>query len=338
MMIELIKRLSEAYGPAGAEDQIREILQQALATVDCEIHTDALGNLIVQKPGTDPSAKPVVITVNMDEAGLMVIDVDEQGFLRVGPVGSSNPHKWIGQRVMFSDGAIGVVAGDSLKDEKERTFAHLHIDIGISGNRAANGEIPQPIPSPSIGDVAVLHLPWMSLQNQVWIGKALDNRAGCAAVLHVLQTLPTLAFPVCAVFSAQHRVGTRGIKPALYSLDPRVGMGVGCVSANDAPGVKCATVALGQGPAIVVMERNLIVNKELRMHMATLADAQSIPYQWAIAHERVSDAGTMAATRTGVPAGGISIPVRHHETGSEMMHQADFAHAVQLLKAWLLSL
>lgn len=328
--MELVKRLSEAYGPAGAEEQIHTILQQELSIQKFQVQTDTLGNFLVTKPGTDPGAGTVVIIASMDEIGLMVIDIDEKGWLRVGPVGVSKPAQWIGQRVRFANQTVGIVGAEVVNNENDLMFSHLYIDLGVHGvgNAVAEGTVENPV---QIGDVAVFHVPFLAIGNDIWIGKALDNRAACAAIVQTLKSLPTTKHTICAIFSAQHEVGTRGGRPAVYSLTPKFAVALGTVPAGDMPKAKRSSVAIGGGPAILVMEKNIIVFKRLRTYIENLANSHSLPYQWAISPERLSDAGVLAVSKTGILTAGISIPIRYPDTICELVYRSDYEQTVQLL-------
>ena len=137
-MKELVKRLSEAFGPSGSEDQIRSIIRSEVEQYADEIRVDAMGNLICRvapknpAPGSGPGAVPkrIMVDAHMDEIGIVVSYIDEKGFLRFSPVGGLSPHVLLGQRVVFADGTVGVFGTEKLDDIKDLKFDKMFIDIG----------------------------------------------------------------------------------------------------------------------------------------------------------------------------------------------------------------
>ena len=114
-MKELIRRLTEAYGPSGHEDAIRGVIREEIASLADEVRVDTLGNLIAAKTGRG-DGKKVMLAAHIDEIGLIISYVDKEGFLRFQPMGGIDPMTLVGGRVQFTDGAIGVVAPEEIED------------------------------------------------------------------------------------------------------------------------------------------------------------------------------------------------------------------------------
>ncbi len=131
-MNDLIKKLVEAYGPSGFEDQMRDIIQAEIADFADDLSVDAMGNLIATKHG-DGSGLKVMIAAHMDEIGLMVSHITEDGFARFTNIGGIRPQTLMGNRVQFADGRIGVIYSDKLTDWKSLHGLDKHyIDVGAS--------------------------------------------------------------------------------------------------------------------------------------------------------------------------------------------------------------
>jgi tetrahedral aminopeptidase len=326
-MIERIRILSEAYGPSGAEESIRTVIQNELSALPVTTRIDELGNLIVTKKGVDSNAKPILLTASMDENGIMVIDRDDNGFLRVGAVGNTQASDWVGQRVVFENGTVGVVQAEKAAEGKDVTFAQLFIDLG--DHKGIQRSIVD------IGDVAVLHASCISLAESRLTGKALANRAGCAVVIELLHILKDSADPIVAIFSTQHQVGSRGIKPAVFPIDPSVAISFGALPASDTPAFKHQHAALGRGPVIMLKERNFIVSSSLRDSIKQTARTHELPFQLGLSADLVTNAGNVAVSKAGVRALSIAVPVRDPNTANERIDTRDIAHTVQLVQHWI---
>ena len=131
-MKELIKNLTDVYGPSGREEQIREVIRAEVQPLADEVRVDALGNLIVRKAGPG-GGKKIMLAAHMDEIGLMISYVDKHGFLRFQPIGGVNLATLVGGRVQFADGTVGVIAPENpMEFRKEPELAKLYIDVGAT--------------------------------------------------------------------------------------------------------------------------------------------------------------------------------------------------------------
>src|SRR5690606_19404957 len=113
---QLIRRLAPLYGPSGVEDVVREHITELVSPLCDEVTVDAMGNVIARCKGAGgQDARRVMISAHMDEIGLMVTHIDENGFLRFAPIGGVGPATPLGQQVMFEDGTIGSVGIEEIK-------------------------------------------------------------------------------------------------------------------------------------------------------------------------------------------------------------------------------
>ena len=138
-MKDLIKKVTEAFGPSGAEDSVREVIRKEVEPYVDEISVDALGNLIAHKKGT--GGKKIILDGHMDEIGLMVTHIDDKGFLRFGNIGGVNPFVALGQRVYFENGTMGVIGSERVDDPKDLKLEKLFIDIGAKDKEEAEGKV-----------------------------------------------------------------------------------------------------------------------------------------------------------------------------------------------------
>lgn len=325
-MIDLITTLAEAYGPVGQESGVRQTIEQLIKPYVDEIRTDPLGNLIAYKSGSS-SEHRIMLSAHMDEIGLMVTHIDENGFLRFQPLGGVGPWTSLGQRVRFADGTVGAVSSEKLKDIKELEFDKMFIDIGAT----SAGEAQQKV---RIGSVACFDRT-VAVQGKRLSGKALDDRVGCAVLVEALRRLEAPVSDVYAVFSVHEEVGARGAGPAAYSIDPTVGIAIDVTPTGDTPEGEKLPVKLGEGVAIKVKDRSLLTHPKVKEHLAELAEKAGIKHQYEVLGYGGTDAGTIHTIRAGIPSGAISIPVRYVHTPVEMVDLDDVEAAVELTCALL---
>lgn len=319
--MELLKKLTEASGVSGCENEIRDVITNELKAYADEIYTDTLGNLIVHKKGT---GKKIMFAAHMDEIGVAVTFIEKDGFLRFANVGGLYTKELLGRRVIFKNGLTGVIYTE--KDNKQSLMSKMYIDIGAeSGEEAAKNV--------SVGDTAVFEGAYHRNGNRI-ISKALDNRTGCCVLIEAAKRVKSnndLYF----VFTTQEEVGLRGAKTAAYTVDPEYAIAVDVTDTGDTPECPVMEVKLGKGAAIKVMDRSIMCDPDVRTAMIETAKAHNIPYQLEIMTDGGTDAGAMHLTRAGVKTGGISLPTRYIHSPSEMADLNDLSSCVELLSATL---
>ncbi len=319
---ELIKRLTETYGPSGHEERIREYIREQVKSFADEIRVDALGNLIVKKKGSlQGERKRIMLAAHMDEIGVIVSHVDERGFLRFASIGGVFPLTLLGQRCIFENGTLGVFHREQ-KGAKPREIEYekMYIDVG-----AANGATPV-----GVGDAAGFYREFVDLGNRL-VSKTMDDRIGCAVLIETLHELKKCPNDVFFVFTVQEEVGTRGAGTSAFAIQPDLALAVDVTATGDTPEAEPMAVALGKGPAIKVKDAGMLVSPAVRNLLIETARAAGVPYQMEILHGSSTDAREMQVTREGVHAGVISIPCRYVHTTSEMVDWNDVQQAVKLL-------
>ncbi len=327
-MKELIKILVETPGPSGYETAIREVIKNQLHENKDNLHTDALGNLILHKPTSEKNGKRIMISAHMDEIGIISSYIDEKGFVRFTPIGGVNPQNLPGSRVRFLNGAAGVIG---VEQQITRDFAlsipKMYIDVGASGREDC------PV---KIGDLAVFERPLTDLGNRL-VAKALDNRISCAIVIETIRQLNTSPHDLYFVFSTQEEVGVRGAETAAYGIDADLGIAIDVTRSGDTPnGLKMA-VNLGDGPAIKIRDSGMLCDPRVIQWMTQTAEKENIPSQREVLESGSTDARAIQLSRSGVPVGVVSIPCRYIHSPSEMADYRDVLNTVKLLKALLSS-
>ncbi len=325
-MKELIKELTEAYGPPGYEQAVREIVQNRVAPYADEVEVDPLGNLHVLKKGSGDGLR-IMLAAHLDEIGLMVSHIDENGFARLTTLGGVQPETMVGNRALFTNGALGVINIEKwpLNEKLDNSHRKLYLDFGAGSKE----EVPV-----RIGDVAGFQRPFADLGDSL-VAKSMDDRVGCAILIEVLKQLDQTPHQLHVVFTVQEEVGCRGATTAAYKVNPDISIAVDVTDSGDLPERKHFEVKMGHGPAIKVMDKWMLAHPGLKKWMVETATQNDIPYQLEILMLGTTDAQAMQLAHGGSAAGAISVPCRHVHTPSEMVSYRDVQNAVKLLVAML---
>ncbi|NLY30503.1 MAG: M42 family metallopeptidase [Firmicutes bacterium] len=325
-MQEMIKHLAELYGPAGREEKVAAYIQGVMKPLVDEVYTDTMGSVVAVKRGS-ADGKKIMLAAHMDEIGVMITDIDENGFLRFSNIGGLSPFTLIGQRAEFADGTIGVFGFEKLDDIKDLKLNKMYIDIGAGSREEAMAKV-------NIGDSAVIHRECI-IQGQRLIGKAMDDRIGCAVLIETARRLENSPHEIYFVFTTQEEVGLRGARTAAYSVDPDYGIAVDVTTTGDTPEAHRMAVSLGKGAAVKVKDSSVISHPVVKDLLVNTAKTKGIAYQMEVLERGGTDAGSIHLTRSGVPTGAVSIPCRYVHTPGEMVDLGDVEACVDLLVAVL---
>jgi len=322
---ELIAELTEAWGPSGYEDAVRKIIGKHIAGYADDVRTDALGNLIALKQGKPKKGiekRRIMLAAHMDEIGVIVSHIDEKGFMRFAPVGGVFPPTLLGSRVVFADGAIGVIGRERVErpDEAPR-MDKMFIDAGAADKKRSGRKV---------GDVASFTRPFVDVGQRL-VAKAMDDRIGCAILVQVLQELKTTPHDVYFVFTAQEEVGCRGATTSAFGVEPEIAVAVDVTPTGDTPEAAPMAVELGAGPAIKVKDRGMLAHVGVKNWMADTAERLKLPYQFEVLEAGSTDAMAIQTSRAGVASGVLSVPTRYVHTPSEMVDYDDVQNSVKLL-------
>jgi endoglucanase len=321
-MRELIRTLTETYGPSGVEDKIRAAIRAEVEPLADEVRVDPLGSLVVRKAGGE-GGKRIVLAAHMDEIGIMVTYVDEKGFARFTGIGGVRALNCVGGRVVFANGTVGVIYVETKGRDASKApkFEHLYLDVG------ATSRADCPV---RVGDAAAFVRPF-AVQGTRLIAKAMDDRIGCAVLVEALRRLKKSPHDLYFVFSVQEEVGLIGARTSAYGIEPDLAIAVDVTLTGDTPEAKPMAVGLGQGPAIKVQDGGMIAHPEVRDLMVKCAEEAGIPYQMEVLVGGTTDAAAMQLVHAGVPAGCISVPCRYVHSPSEMVDEGDVENSVKLL-------
>jgi len=338
---EFLKRLLDAPGPSGFEARAAAVWREEAERIADRVETDVSGNTLAT---LNPDGAPrVMLAGHIDEIGLMITHIDEDGFLYFDGIGGWDPQVVVGQRVRLltrSGEVRGVVGRKPIHlikgEEKEKAvkLSDLWIDIGAP-NRAAVLER-----GIRVGDPAVLDAGLIELGDGLIAGRAIDNRIGAYVVLEALRLLaqdrPTAS--VTAVATVQEEIGWSGggARTSAYGLDPHVALVVDVTFATDSPGMEKKELGehkIGGGP---VLTRGSAAHEVVFERLAAVAERESIPYTISASPRYTStDADAIYLSRRGVPTGIISIPNRYMHSPSELVSLRDLERAAALIAAFV---
>jgi putative aminopeptidase FrvX len=334
---EFLKRLLSTPGPSGNEGAAAKVWREE-AEGFAEVRGDRMGNSFATlNAGGSPK---VMLSGHIDEIGLMITHIDDQGLLRFTGVGGWDPQVLVGQRVRIQTsageifGVIGKKAIHVMEAEERKKVSEiksLWIDIGASDGDEAKGMV-------RVGDVGVLDQALLELPNGRIASRSLDNRMGAFVVLEALRLLSEedeIAAEIVAVASVQEEIGLYGARGAAFGLDPDAAIAVDVTHATDTPGVpknENGDHALGSGP-VIARAPNLspIVSDGL----IAAAEEAGIAYTLeAESGSTVTDAAAIQFTRAGIATGLVSCPNRYMHSPNEIVDLGDLVNCARLISAY----
>ncbi|RAP51672.1 MAG: peptidase M42 [Methanosphaera sp. SHI613] len=339
-MKDLLKRLSEACGISGFEDDIRDILKEELKDYVDEMETDLMGNLITTHKGKEDKPS-VMLASHMDEIGLMVSYIDDDGFLRFVKIGGINDQMLLNQKVYVKteNGDIPGIIGSkpphitsAAEAKKIIPYKNMFIDIGAKDRKQAEELV-------SIGDPVVFHTEFEECLNDLVMGKALDNRVGCAVMSQVMKEYDG-DVTVYGVGTVQEEVGLKGAKTSAFKLNPDMAIALDVTIAGDHPGVKEeeAYIKAGKGTVISLTDasgRGLITHPMMKKLLIEAAEEEGIDYQVEVGDGGTTDATAIHLTREGIATATLSSGSRYIHTPTSVVSLKDMDDTVKLIIAFL---
>ena len=317
---KLLKDIVKVYGPSSNETKIREYIINEISDYVDELDVDALGNLIAHKRG---EGKRIMISAHMDQIGLIVTDIDNDGFLRFANIGGISPIVSHSQRVIFENGTLGAIYSEPIEEPSKLKLENMYIDIGAFSKEEAEKRI-------NIGDICIYNTELYENENVVFTSY-LDDRVGCFIAIEAIKAIGEAKNDLYFVFSVQEEVGLRGAKTAAYRINPEIGLALDVTAHGDTPKAKRFAIGLNKGAAIKVKDSSLICHPKIREILIKLAKDNNIPYQLEVLEHGGTDSGAIQLTREGVPSGAISIPTRYVHSTVEMASKNDINNCTKLL-------
>lgn len=327
-MKQLLKTLTETFGPSGFEDEVRKVILKEVKPLADETRVDALGNLIVRKKPAKSAKNPkkIMLAAHMDEIGIVASHVDKRGFVRFTNVGAAFGRYTLGARIRFMNGVNGVVGYDRLENfDSILPINKMYIDVGVTSQKDC------PV---KVGDFGAFERSFIEMGKRL-VAKSMDNRAGVAVLIETLQSIKSTQNDLYFVFTTQEEVGVRGAGSAAYGIDPDIGIAIDTTPTGDTPASLKMTMELGEGPCVKIRDVGMLADPRVVDWMIQTAEKAKIPHQREVLLIGSTDARAIQISRAGVMAGALSIPCRYTHSASEMVDFDDLKNSVRLLTAML---
>lgn len=332
-MAELLRILSETNSVSGNEKAVRNIIIDKIKNDVDEINVDAMGNVIALKKGKS-GKKKLAVTVNIDEAGFIVSDITEKGYIRFKAVGNIDPRKIISKKVVIGDDKVkGIIGMKAIhlqtKSERENvvSVSKLFIDIGAKNKAVAEKMVTK-------GDYITFDTEFAVVGNNVK-GKALDRSGVCVALVDALKN--EFPYDVYVLFLVQHEVGARGAKIAAHRINPDVVLTVSSADTTDM--FDCDDVNSGAvldgGVVINYADKTVIADKQLTDYMVKCVEKAGIKHQIKVLKSDSSDGGVMQTSGDGTPCINAVIPCRYSHSPVSMMSMNDIESTTQYISLFL---
>lgn len=317
-MDAMLERLINAFGVSGREEQIKKVIIDELKDIKYDIKEDKMGNLIVKM---GEGSEKIMITANMDQAGLIATHIEDNGFVRVSNIGDIKPSNINHSLVAFESGIVGRIAGSKENPKIENLF----VDFALSDKEEVCKKV-------KIGDAACLLASGFEVENKVVV-PGLNNRIGCYILLKVIKELEKSNKEVYFVFSAQGELGGRGARAAAYAINPDYCVVLDVNEAGDYIGGE-GNIKLECGPVIRIKDRTLIISQEIKEILDSAAEKANVKIQYGICKEG-TDGGLIHKERGGIRTGVLAVPIRYNHTVSEMVSMKDVENIIKVIKELL---
>jgi putative aminopeptidase FrvX len=340
----VLQKLLTAAGPSGYETAPAAAFADAARTFTDDVSIDVMGSVVARVAGKTPGAPSLVVVGHIDEIGLIVTHIDDDGFLRFAGVGGWDPQILAGQRVVLMTkggtlpGVVGRKAVHLLRDEDRRKvpeLRELHIDIGAKDGDEARERV-------RIGDVAVIDGEPVEMLGDRVVSRAMDNRLGAFIALEAARIVSEAGGApgsVAACGVVQEEIGLNGARTVAYGLAPDVAIAVDVTHETSVPGTDISEIGKHRFGDGAVIERGSTMNPALFEMLHDTAEREGIPFTVAAAARGTgTDADAIHLSRAGIPTGLISIPLRYMHSPVEMVQLGDVDACARLIAAFALSL
>jgi endoglucanase len=333
----VLRALLTAHGPSGYESAPAAAFAQAASSF-ADVTTDVMGSVWARVPGT-AGGPTLAIVGHIDEIGLIVTHIEDDGFLRFAGVGGWDPQILVGQRVELATragvlpGVVGKKPIHLLRDEERKKVSELrdlHLDIGAADGDEAGRLV-------RVGDVAVLAGDPVELPNGRAVSRSMDNRLGCYVAYEAARLVAEAGGApgdVVAVAAVQEETSLSGAGTTAYALRPDLAVVVDVTHATDAPGVPASELGshpFGSGP---VIQRGSNINPRVAELLLDAAEAEGIAFTIeASGRGTGTDLDAVHRTRGGVPSGLVGLPLRYMHSPVEMVALEDVDAAARLIAA-----
>jgi len=342
-LVQLLKELTEAPGPPGYEEAVRKIMTDRFKPLADSVTYDGLGSVIAQQGNSGPR---IMLDAHMDELGGMIRRIRPDGLISMQMLGYWLSAALPDQRWVIVGSKGPVLAVTDIWDahiaphnpQGQPQSQDLYLDTGArSAEDVAKLGITPGDPVVPVSDFAVL-------ANNRYLGKAWDDRVGCAVMLEVARRLAKTPHPNQVFYAAtvqeEGSIEMRGAQTSARIINPDIGFSLEVGIPNDVPGPgpEAAQEVLGGGPGMMLYTFSELPNRKLVAHVKEVAAAQHIPLQFDFVPGFGDDVGAIKLNNTGVPVTTILVPARSTHAHNGIIDRSDFDRTVDLVIALIQSL
>jgi len=334
-----LARLSDAVGVSGGERDIRQIVLRLIKDRVSDVLVDPMGNVLARRPGSGESTLRVMISAHMDESGLMVANVSDNGLIETTVVGTLDPRYVPARRVLVGpDKVPGVLLWAPIHHNRLQNIIapeDMRIDVGAD-TRGGVKATP--------GDRIGFWSEYTALTETVVRGKAFDSRIGCAVLIALLDLLDQapLPFDVHLAFTTQAHIGGRGAGIAANRIRPHAAFALTGMVANDLPKLpdadRAPSIQLGNGPVISIRDARAVLDRQLADHVRLTAENVQMAYQFEALVNQPAQASAISQSRSGVPSLTLGVPIRYLGSPNALLNLTDLDQLALLLHATLSTL
>ena len=341
--LKLLKDLTEAKGISGDEKEVSRVVKNYLQGYVDEFDYDNLGSIIAIKKGQQDLK--LMFSGHIDEVGFIVSHIEENGFLRMNPVGGWWGHvvpahkvsvKTMDDKVYY--GIIGSIPPHGMKQDvrnKVMEIKDMYVDLGVKDKKEV---LDLGI---NVGDSIIPYTEFMVMNNPDYVcSKAFDDRIGAAVIVEVLSNLKgkKTAASIYGVGSVQEEVGLRGARTAAYKINPDIAIAIDVTLSHDVPNVQKTDCKLGNGIALSLMDSSVIANRGLFKILRNICQEKNIPFTYDCMSAGGTDSGEISKSRDGVINMTLSLPCRYFHSHYSIVSLTDYNACVDLLTEFALRL
>ena len=331
-MLKYLEKLCLLDGTSGREHSVREYILSEIEG-KCEFSVDPMGNIIAFKKGKSKPETKVMLSAHMDEVGLIVTYICDNGYLKFTNVGGVDSRVIVGRAVTVGESKINGIVGNKVihlcdgdEGKKAPSIDKLYIDIGAQSAEEAEKYV-------SVGDSVYFKSDYVLFGNNKLKAKAIDDRFGCAIMLKMINE--GIEYDTHFAFLVQEEVGCRGAGPAVFSIRPDYAVVLEATTASDIAGVAVenSVCCFGKGAVVSFMDRSTVYNIDLFKKAFEVADKKGIKIQPKTTVAGGNDAGTIHKSCEGVYTVAVSLPCRYIHSSTSVADIDDMKACYELAVA-----
>ena len=327
-----LSELANLPGVSGNEDAVRRYIRKKMEPYCERFEVDSMGNLLACQKGWQPGRKTLMLCAHMDEVGLIVSRITDEGFLKFKTVGGIDPRVLVSKRVLVGkEGHAGVIGRRAIhllspeERKKAPKIKELYIDVGVKNKKEAEKIA-------AVGDYVVFDSAYVPFGEGLVKAKALDDRAGCSVLLSAASVTGNVN--VCFAFSVQEEVGLRGARLCARRVKPDLALVIDVTTCSDLPGTDAPmrSTLLGKGAALSFIDGATSYNRELVQRLYQMAKNHHVPIQFKQIAAGGNDAGTIHVAAGGILTAALSLPGRYIHSPSSVISLNDYEAAKEFVR------